>query len=224
MKSGLYACAGASATASAAAWAKRFDEPMTNESNVYFALKPPLSGRPAGVGPWERRLPTPRDPPSRLAALGDAELERALVADDVAHRGADQAEEVPLDPVARELARDGEHERVAVELETADVTEPLAVRPVAERLLEPPGDLLPEVLCRQLDLVLHRRPDPPRLRPGGQHNSGFDRGKIAAVCREFPSCQQSLHRCGQSWGQLASSRIAAPSAAVDKPVDEARLY
>ena len=116
---------------------------------------------PAGVGPWERRLPPPRDPPSRLATLGDPELERALVADDVAHCRADQAEEVALDPVARELARDGEHERLAVELEAADLTEPLAVRPVAERLLEPPGDLLPKVLCRQLDLVLHRRPDPP---------------------------------------------------------------
>src|SRR6478672_4942677 len=45
MKSGLYACAGASATASAAAWAKRFDEPITKESKVYFVLKPPLSGR-----------------------------------------------------------------------------------------------------------------------------------------------------------------------------------
>src|SRR3982751_3610269 len=45
MKSGLYAWAGASATASAAAWANRLDEPMTNESKVYFALKPPLSGR-----------------------------------------------------------------------------------------------------------------------------------------------------------------------------------
>src|SRR5205823_3358865 len=40
MKRGLYACAGASATASAAAWAKRFDEPITNESNVYFGLTP----------------------------------------------------------------------------------------------------------------------------------------------------------------------------------------
>src|SRR5580765_740658 len=38
MKSGLYACAGASATASAAACAKRFDEPITNESNVYFGF------------------------------------------------------------------------------------------------------------------------------------------------------------------------------------------
>src|SRR5919204_5592307 len=40
MKSGLYAWAGASATASAAACAKRFDEPMTNESKVYFGLSP----------------------------------------------------------------------------------------------------------------------------------------------------------------------------------------
>jgi len=49
MKSGLYACAGASATASAAACAKRFDEPMTKESKVYLVLKPPLSGR-WGIG------------------------------------------------------------------------------------------------------------------------------------------------------------------------------
>src|SRR5919202_3626693 len=40
MKSGLYAWAGASATASAEACAKRFDEPITNESKVYFELRP----------------------------------------------------------------------------------------------------------------------------------------------------------------------------------------
>ena len=45
MKSGLYACAGASATASAAAWAKRFDDPITKESNVYFGLIPAISLR-----------------------------------------------------------------------------------------------------------------------------------------------------------------------------------
>src|SRR5262245_14950673 len=38
MKSGLYACAGASATARAAACAKRFDEPMTKRSKVYFGF------------------------------------------------------------------------------------------------------------------------------------------------------------------------------------------
>ena len=38
MNSGLYAFAGASATATAAAWAKRLDWPMTKLSNVYFGL------------------------------------------------------------------------------------------------------------------------------------------------------------------------------------------
>src|SRR5439155_163177 len=38
MNSGLYALAGDSATATAAACANRFDEPMTNVSNMYFGL------------------------------------------------------------------------------------------------------------------------------------------------------------------------------------------
>src|SRR5213080_4894901 len=53
MKSGLYACAGASATARAAACAKRFDEPITKRSNVYFGFIPestaPLADRPFGA-------------------------------------------------------------------------------------------------------------------------------------------------------------------------------
>src|SRR5215211_1923045 len=50
MNSGLYACAGASAIASAAACAKRFEEPITNESNVYLGLIPAASGRGSGGG------------------------------------------------------------------------------------------------------------------------------------------------------------------------------
>src|SRR5512133_852083 len=40
MNRGLYACAGASATARAAACANRFDDPITNRSNVYFGFIP----------------------------------------------------------------------------------------------------------------------------------------------------------------------------------------
>ena len=47
MKSGLYAWAGASATASAAACANRFDEPITKRSKVYLRLIEPLA---AGSG------------------------------------------------------------------------------------------------------------------------------------------------------------------------------
>ena len=39
MKSGLYALAGASATATAAACANRLDWPMTKLSNAYFGLR-----------------------------------------------------------------------------------------------------------------------------------------------------------------------------------------
>ena len=39
MKSGLYAFAGASATATAAACANRLLDPMTNESNWYLGLR-----------------------------------------------------------------------------------------------------------------------------------------------------------------------------------------
>src|SRR6185369_14510601 len=49
MNSGLYALAGDSATATAAAWANRFDEPMTNVSKVYFGLSR-LPPSPAGRG------------------------------------------------------------------------------------------------------------------------------------------------------------------------------
>ncbi len=53
MNSGLYAFAGDSATATEAACAKRFDEPMTKVSNMYFGLSrlpPPLPvGRRSGT-------------------------------------------------------------------------------------------------------------------------------------------------------------------------------
>ena len=68
MNSGLYAFAGDSATATAAAWANRLDEPMTNVSNVYFGLSrlPPSRRSPAepavGAG---RCLAGPRVPTAR---------------------------------------------------------------------------------------------------------------------------------------------------------------
>ena len=78
MKSGLYACAGASATASAAAWAKRFDEPITKRSNVYFGFRP--DSRPLrGAAAWRRR-------DLRGAGLGDGRAASARsLAGRVAH-------------------------------------------------------------------------------------------------------------------------------------------
>ena len=51
MNSGLYALAGASATATAAAWANRLDEPMTNVSKVYFGFSRAGSALGRGTRP-----------------------------------------------------------------------------------------------------------------------------------------------------------------------------
>ncbi len=47
---------------------------------------------------------------------------------------------------------------------------------------------------------------------------------MARFCREFPNRSRSLHRCGHKWGKLAPTAFLRPSAPVDKPVDDARLY
>src|SRR6202012_1150137 len=61
MNSGLYAFAGASATATAAAWANRLLDPMTNVSNVYFGFSRAPPGRGAADAP---------EPPATLAPSG----------------------------------------------------------------------------------------------------------------------------------------------------------
>src|SRR5262249_60278434 len=113
--------------------------------------------------------------------------------------------------------------RVAIHLETADIADPLAVRPIAERPPQPPRDLLPKALCRQLELVLHRRLGPPALRPGGQHNSASDKHKIRAFAGTF-ALRGIPPQLWTGVGGTCFSRTAASSAAVEKPVDEARLY
>src|SRR5690606_31438038 len=59
MKRGLYAFAGDSATAKAAAWANRLDAPTTNASKVYLGLRRLVELSPsgpcgAGVPVWEK--------------------------------------------------------------------------------------------------------------------------------------------------------------------------
>ena len=154
MKSGLYACAGASATASAAACANRFDEPITNESNVYFGFIVDPAPR--------RRAPRLRHGPGRLDVLLDDEPDAALRAGSVANRGSDQVEEMALDPLAREVVGHGEDELLVVSSRLVDVAEPGAEGRVVQRLLKPARDFGPETLCCQLLLLRHGTgPTPP---------------------------------------------------------------
>ena len=88
----------------------------------------------------------------RLAGdLPHGQLDLPLVAGRVAHRGADQADEMALDPVAREVVRNGEHELVVVELESLHVVEPRAVRRLVEGASEPTRNLAPKPFRSQLD-------------------------------------------------------------------------
>ena len=95
-KSGLYARAGASATATAAAWLKRFDAPMTNVSKMYFSFsrvweraRDALGGGRARVGgpPLRPGAAAGRRSAHRGARLAVGHPERAGVAERVPRAG-----------------------------------------------------------------------------------------------------------------------------------------
>src|SRR5665648_746709 len=68
MKGGLELVPGVSAAARAAAWAKRFEGPITNDSKVYLSFRPSLYerlGDTADPDGWE---PRPREAPSGAIA------------------------------------------------------------------------------------------------------------------------------------------------------------
>ena len=127
-----------------------------------------------------------------------------LPAGHVADRRVDQAEEVPLDPVAGEIVRDADDERVVRGIEAGGFAEPGAVRRVVEGPSEPTGDFAPQALRSQLDLVLHPAANSSLVTTDGQHNSGPPRGKIRPNCRDISIATISLHRCGKRWGKLRS--------------------
>ena len=90
-----------------------------------------------------------------VRALGDRELNAALVPGHVADAGADQAEEVPLDPLAGEVVRNRDREGVIAQLDAGSLGEPGVKGGLVECSSEPAGDFVPQALGRQLDLVLH---------------------------------------------------------------------
>ncbi len=92
----------------------------------------------------------------------------------VLHRRADQAEEVPLDPLAREVVRNREGEGVVGELRAFRVGEPGAEGRFVESPPEPLRDFVPHPVRSQLDLVLHACLCPlVRLTGRREHSSVF---------------------------------------------------
>ena len=119
MSSGLYALPGASATATAAAWANRFDEPITKVSKMYFGLSrvsravPRVGAAPnacwvlVGDGRGQLRRPGPgwpRSPSSSTSlsrsALTSGGAQVGVDRDGQSDRLTERAAEAVLDPRA----------------------------------------------------------------------------------------------------------------------------
>src|SRR5262249_28852284 len=69
--------------------------------------------------------------------------------------GADQVEEVALDPLPGEVVRHGDHEDVALDARAAHLTEPGLEGRVVQGFSQPSRDVLPDSSRRQPDLLLH---------------------------------------------------------------------
>ena len=106
--------------------------------------------------------------PSSEHAFADAQADMSLLARDVAQRGADQPEEVALDPLPREVVGNAEDERIVRELRALGFREPRLVRRLVERSLQPTRNLAPEVFRSQLDWPLHARRTTPSHIEGGR--------------------------------------------------------
>jgi hypothetical protein len=91
----------------------------------------------------------------RRLRIDDRDVNVAFLAERVANRRLDQPAEVGLDPLAREIVRDGEDERVVVQGLAARLTEPGAVGAFVESLLQTTGNVGPQGVRTQLERSLH---------------------------------------------------------------------
>src|SRR5262249_31323791 len=152
--------------------------------------------------------------------LGDRQRHAPLLAGDVANGSTDQTEEVPFDPLAREVVRNAEDERVVGELDALRLGEPGAVRRLVEGSLEPTGNLVPETLRGQLDWAIHAAL--PLLSSSGKRRAyqrvrsptmGGNWGRNSTDLQAFPSLHITLHTCGGSvtvrhiWRHFAQPRV-----------------
>ena len=110
MSSGLYALPGASAAATAAAWANRLDEPMTKVSKTYFGLSRVSSDAAGGPGRRARGRWQATNGSSRSVGKGIRRLVD-LVDSSTCRQpaGASRLGRLPR-PAARELRVDGDGE------------------------------------------------------------------------------------------------------------------
>ncbi len=106
----------------------------------------------------------------------DAHLDAQGPAAGIASAGAEQVEEVTLDPFAREIVGNTDDKRVAVELSAGDAAEPGLERGVVECLAQAGRYIVPKRLRRQLDTALHLPRSTSRPRYKEREHSSVRRG------------------------------------------------
>jgi large subunit ribosomal protein L34 len=175
-------------------------------------------------------------------ALANCELDSALVTGGVTNCRVDQAEEVTFDPLAREIVRHAEGERLFRQAYARGVGEPRPVGRLVERAPQSLRNFGPQVLCREQLLTPHQVEKLLSLPPeDGEHSSviasaqcPFTTGLASEkclICRFFPAFPRLLHICGEAgdgrciqWGKHAQRRGFSEhersSTAVEKLVAE----
>ena len=199
---------------------------------------------PPHVGPTARRStvapPRPRSSDS-LAGAGvgldadDAQLDAPLAPGRVADRGADQAEEVALDPLAGEVVRDADDERVVVASRPARLAEPGAVRRLVEGPAEPRRDVAPRGSPQSARLGAPPASAPaPRSRESGEHSSvtasqcpGPDAAKdrrFAGILPAIPHLSTGVERRSGPEHCRAVARFPPPAGACGQPRGRGVVY
>ena len=157
-----------------------------------------------------------------------------------ATRRADQVEEVPLDPLAREVVRDGEDEGVVVEIGAVDLAEPGRVGRLVQRFAQPGRNVVPEGVRRQLGLVLHACCPLLRRRLGVREHSSVLGAVSMRISRPVRTCEIAClqgfrpppHSSPQLWkacrGDRAVGRLSTafrpPQACGQPACKTVRLY
>ncbi len=171
-----------------------------------------------------------RDRPVRLAGgLDHLERHLHLAPERVPHGALEESEEVARDPGARELVRDGEHERVLTEGDGLRRGEPHHVGRLVEGVPEPSGDVVPELLCGRLDGVVHALLGTPSGgRRRGEHTTvARPRPRLECatpiseknvIYRAFFHLHTDLHSCGQASWPRPSGRRSPPVSSHFEPV------
>ena len=145
-----------------------------------------------------------------------------------------------LDPLAREVVRDGEHERVVVDGDRGDLAEPVAEGRLVEGAAQPADTSSQRLsavgsigcstgLARPSLAVAERPRIAASPRPRQERFPARTSGKNCPICRENSLLHTALHRCGKPVSRPSPPRafprlFALPRGCGQLLAGEVRLY